>query len=136
VKQRSESAEDLATVDALEAEHEQLHAALDICDADFAGDGPLPADTVAHLNALRLVLAVHCAHEEADGERVLAEYITSDDLKPFNDFNRKGDLSMMVFPWIADGGSASDQKVYDVLPGPVRLFLRPVMQRKYKAYFT
>ena len=62
--------------------------------------------------------------------------MTKDDLKPFNDFNRKGDLSMLVFPWIADGGSATDQKVYDVLPGPVRLFLRPVMQRKYKAYFN
>ncbi|MCB0901638.1 MAG: hemerythrin domain-containing protein [Actinobacteria bacterium] len=136
VRERSTDPDALATIDALEAEHEQLHAALDTCDDDFSGSGPLPADTVADLKALRMVLAAHCAHEEADGERVLADYVAKDDLKPFNDFNRRGDLSMLVFPWIADGGSAADQKVYDVLPGPVRLFLRPVMQRKYKAYFN
>jgi hypothetical protein len=135
VRQRSTDPVELATVDALEAEHEQLHAALDTCDADFRGEGPLPEGTVADIGALRMVLAAHCAHEEADGEKVLAKYVTKDDLKPFNAHNRKGDLSMMVFPWIADGGSARDQKVYDVLPGPVRLFLKPVMQRKYKSYF-
>ncbi len=136
VRERSTDPDALATIGALEAEHEQLHAALDTCDDDFSGSGPLPTDTVSDLKALRMILAAHCAHEEADGERVLADYVTKDDLKPFNDFNRKGDLSMLVFPWIADGGSAADQKVYNVLPGPVRLFLRPVMQRKYKAYFT
>jgi hypothetical protein len=135
VRQRSTDPVELATVDALEAEHEQLHAALDTCDADFRGEGPLPEGTVADIEALRMVLAAHCAHEEADGEKVLAKYVTKDDLKPFNAHNRKGDLSMMVFPWIADGGSARDQKVYDVLPGPVRIFLKPVMQRKYKSYF-
>lgn len=135
VRQRSTNPDELATMDVLEAEHGQLHAALDTCDDDFRGDGALPAATVADLKALRMVLAAHCAHEEAEGERILTRYLTKDDLKPFNDFNREGDLSMMVFPWIADGGSAADHKVYDVLPGPVRLFLKPVMQRKYRAYF-
>lgn len=135
VRQRSTDADELATIAALEAEHEQLHTALDTCDADFDGEGALPDTTVSDLKALRMVLAAHCAHEEADGERILAEYVTKDDMKPFNDHNRKGDLSMMVFPWIADGGSTADQKVYDVLPAPVRLFLKPVMQRKYRSYF-
>ena len=66
VRERSTDPDALATIDALEAEHEQLHAALDTCDDDFSGSGPLPADTVADLKALRMVLAAHCAHEEAD----------------------------------------------------------------------
>ena len=131
VVQRSTDEQETATIAALEAEHEQLQAALAACDDDFAGSGPLPEGTVADLTALRMVLAAHCAHEEADGEPLLAKYISKADMKEFNDFNRQGDLSMLVFPWIADGGSAADQKVYDVLPGPVRLFLKPEIGRAH-----
>jgi hypothetical protein len=135
VRARSSDTSEITTIDALEAEHEQLHAALDACDADFRGDGAFPDSTDSDINALRLVLAAHCAHEEAEGEPLLAKYLTDEDLKPFNAANRKGEHAMLIFPWVADGGSAADQSVYDVLPGPVRLFLKPVMQRKYKAYF-
>ena len=69
------------------------------------------------------------------GERILARYITEDDLKEFNQANRKAKHAMLVFPWIADGGSPADQQVYNVLPGPVRLFMKPIMKRKYRAYF-
>ena len=134
-RERSRDPEELATLDALAAEHEQMHAALDACDADFRGDATLPASTVADLRALRLVVAAHCAHEEADGERILARYITEDDLKEFNQANRKAKHAMLVFPWIADGGSPADQQVYNVLSGPVRLFMKPIMKRKYRAYF-
>jgi hypothetical protein len=135
IRRRSTDPGELATLDALEAEHEQMHAALDACDADFAGNGPLPDSTGSDLKGLKFVLAAHCAHEEADGERILAEHITADDLKAFNAANRKSEHAMLVFPWIADGGSAADQKVFDVLPAPVRLFMKPVMTRKYRAYF-
>lgn len=135
IRQRSSDAAEIATVDALEAEHERLHAALDICDGDFRAADHLPDSTVPDLADLRLVLAAHGAHEEADGERILAKYVTDEDMKPFNAANRKAPNAMLVFPWIADGGSAADQRVYEVLPGPVRLFLKPVMKRKYKAYF-
>lgn len=135
IRRRSTDPAELATLDALAAEHEQMHAALDTCDDDFRGGGSLPAGTVEDLKALRLVVAAHCAHEEADGERILGKYVTAEDMKPFNDRNRKSKHSMVVFPWIADGGSPADKKVYDVLPAPLRLFLKPLMVRKYKAYF-
>ena len=61
--------------------------------------------------------------------------ITEDDLKEFNQANRKAKHAMLVFPWIADGGSPADQQVYNVLSGPVRLFMKPIMKRKYRAYF-
>ncbi|MCB9414121.1 MAG: hypothetical protein H6526_02445 [Actinobacteria bacterium] len=79
----------------------------------------MPEGTVADFDSPAHGPGHHCAHEEADGEP-LAKYISKADMKEFNDFNRQGDLSMLVFLWIADGGSAADQKVYDVLPGPVR----------------
>lgn len=135
IRQRSSDAAEIATLDALAAEHEQLHAALDACDGDFQGSGQLPDSTVPDLRDLRLVLAAHGAHEEADGEPILVKYVTDEDMKPFNEANRKAPNSMLVFPWIADGGSPADQRVYQVLPGPVRLFLKPLMKRKYQAYF-
>lgn len=136
IRERSTDSGELAMVDAMEAEHEQLHGALDVCDRDFTGDGDLPDTTSEHIQALRLVLAAHSAHEEADAERVLYKYVTAEDLKPFNEANRKSPHAMLVFPWIADGGSAQDQAVFKVLPGPVRLFLKPLMNRKYRAYFS
>lgn len=126
--------EQVRTIDAMEAEHEQLHKALDLCDEDFAGE--LRESTATDLAGLRLLMAAHFAHEEATGEPILEQYLTAEDLKVFNEANKKSPHAMMVFPWIADGGTDEDQKVYDVLPGPVRLFLKPVMQRKYAGYFN
>jgi hypothetical protein len=136
IEQRSTEPAELATVDAMRAEHEQLHAALDTVDGCFRDGVALPESTIADLDALRLVLAAHSAHEEAKAEPLLAKYVTEEDLKPFNAANKKGQHAMLVFPWIADGGDSADQRVYDVLPGPVRLVLRPVMRRRYRAYFS
>jgi hypothetical protein len=132
---RTTDERELSTLAAMTGEHEQLHSALDQCDQDFSGDGPLPADTGAHLGVLRLLVAAHFAHEEADAEPLLEKYLSSDDLKPFHEASRKVPNATLVFPWIADGGSAQDQAVYEVLPGPVRFFVKPIMVRKYKAYF-
>lgn len=132
---RTTDEKELRTLTAMVGEHEQLHAALDQCDQDFGGSGALPADTIAHLGTLRLLVAAHFAHEEADAEAILEKYLTKEDLKPFHEASRKVPNSILVFPWIADGGSPADQQVFDVLPGPVRLFVKPLMNRKYKSYF-
>ena len=131
---RTTDEKELATLAAMTGEHEQLVAALKKCEADFVGQSP--ESTVADLQELRLQAAAHFAHEEAEAEPMLDKYLTKGDLKPFHAANRKAPNSMLVFPWVADGGTAADQKIYDVLPAPVRLFLKPVMQRKYKAYFA
>lgn len=135
VTQRSTDVEELATVDAMTAEHQQLHQSLTACDQDFAGSGPLPTTTTADLKGLRLVLAAHCAHEEVEGEPLLERYVTSEDMAPFHEANRKGKNAMLVMPWIADGGTATDQKVYDVIPPLVRFFVKRIMTAKYRAYF-
>ncbi len=135
IAQRSTDLKELATVEALTAEHVQMHAALDACDADFRSTDDLPDSTRDDLRGLQLVLAAHCAHEEAQGEPLLTCYLTEADMKAFNAANRNAKHAMLVFPWIADGGNAQDQRVYDVLPGPVRVFMKPRMVRKYRAYF-
>lgn len=135
ITQRSTDPKELATVKALTAEHEQMHAALDACDADFGGTQGLPASTRADLRSLQLILAAHCAHEEAEGEPLLTRYVTQADMKPFHAANRNAKHSMLVFPWIADGGTPEYQRVYDVLPGPVRLVMKPLMNRRYKAFW-
>ena len=135
VETRTKDEKELATLSAMTGEHEQLHAALDQCDQDFAGSGDLPDDCLAHLGMLRLLAAAHFAHEEADAEGLLVKYLSKEDLEAFHEASRKVPNSMLVFPWIADGGSPEDQHVFDVLPGPVRLFVKPMMNRKYKAYF-
>lgn len=134
IEARTKDATEAATLSAMTGEHEQLVAALQQCDADFAGQPS--ADATVHLDQLRMLAAAHFAHEEAQADPLLDKYLSKDDLKPFHDANRKSPNAMLVFPWIADGGTAADQKVYNVLPGPVRLFLRPIMQRKYRAYFA
>ncbi len=136
VQDRTSDERELSTLRAMVGEHEQLHAALDQCDTDFAGTDALPAQTAAHLTALRLLVAAHFAHEEADAEPLLEKYLDKEDLTPFHEASRKVPNATLVFPWIADGGTAADQKVYDVLPGPVRFIAKPVMIRKYKAYFA
>ena len=133
VEARTSDAKELATLTAMTGEHEQLVGALQQCDQDFAGEPP--ADAAAHLDALRVLAAAHFAHEESAAEPLLSKYLTKQDLEPFHKASRAVPNAMLVFPWIADGGTAADQKVYDVLPGPVRLFVKPMMQRKYKAYF-
>lgn len=136
VRGRTEDPAQITTIDAMEAEHGQLHDALDRCDADFAGGGTsLPDSTHADLASLRLLVAAHFAHEEKEGEPILAAHLQPDDLKPFNEANKQSPNAMIVFPWIADGGTPADQRVYDVLPGPVRIFLKPLMQRKYRSHF-
>lgn len=136
VQQRTNDEQELRTLAAMVGEHDQLQVALAACDADFAGSGPLPADTLPHLSALQLLVAAHFAHEEADAEALLEKYLTSDDLKAFHEASRQVPNAMLVFPWIADGGSAQDQQVFSVLPRPVRLFVKPMMMRKYKAHFA
>ena len=83
-----------------------------------------------------MLLAAHCAHEEAEGEPLLAKYLTDEDLKPFNAANRKGEHGHADLPlgrrrWFGRGPVG----LRTSCRGPVRLFLKPVMQRKYKAYF-
>lgn len=139
VEQRSKDQAELVVMSAMEAEHAAMHHKLDELDAAFAkaADGEsVDLDVVAsHLNELSEIVAGHCDHEERDAVPLLEKYVRHDDLGDFQKFTRSGPDSMLVFPWVSDGATEADKKaVWGVLPGPVRLFLRPMMNRKYDKF--
>lgn len=128
---------DLATVHAMEAEHEDLAAALSRCEEDFSGppsEGVAARDAVmADLATLTDVLQRHCAHEEAGGEPLIQRYVTPEEFQLFLRQTRGGDLRMVVFPWAADGATPEDVvAIWGHLPRPVRIFLKPRMERAYR----
>lgn len=138
VAQRSTDPAELALVEEMAAEHVELHDSL--ARADEVMTGPAPADeagvaaALAALDDVKRVLGAHCEHEEADAEPLLAAYVRADDLTEFHKATRSGDTAMVALPWIADGASPADRAIiWGRIPGPVRLFLKPRMERKYRA---
>lgn len=131
-------AEELAVIDAMESEHASLERALNLVDRDFADLGPA-SDRTQFQRDLDDVLAVlkgHCVHEERDAVPIVRKYLTRDDLKEFIAFTRSGKDSMMVLPWVCDGATAAERdSTWGMLPPFVRMFVRPIANRKY-AKFT
>jgi len=129
---------DLAVVQAMEVEHEELAEALSHCQTHFAGPPPAGSQereqVLADLARLTEVLQRHCAHEESEGEPLIQRYVTPEEFKAFVRSARSGENRMIVFPWAADGAEPRDvQRVWAHLPRPVRIFLKPRMERAYLA---
>lgn len=129
--------EEVVVLDAMDAEHGALKAALDTLDEDFRSlgpdsDGPAIA---AHFDELETVLAGHCAHEERTGVPIVQKYITADDLKEFMKFTRSGKDSTMVLAWVCDGATPEQvASTWGMMPSFVRLFVKPISNRKYHAF--
>ena len=127
---------DRAVVEAMETEHAALAEAIEACQKDFSGprptDGQGRASVVEHVERLAAVLAEHTSHEESQGEALIQRYVTPAEFKAFVKSARNTEYRMVVMPWIADGATPQDAaKAWGHIPGPVRLFLRPRMERKY-----
>ncbi len=127
----------VAVLDQMEAEHVEMLEVLTSLDADF---GSLSTDTDKQsvsnrLDALATVLGQHCAHEETEGMAIVQQHITEADMKEFTKFNRSGAQSNYVLPWVCDGADPGvEASVWDMIPGPVRVVLKPMMTRKYDAF--
>jgi hemerythrin-like domain-containing protein len=119
---------------AMESEHEDLQRVLGELDAGFGSLGP-DSDTAAlgaSFQELSLVLEGHCAHEERDAVPIVQKYVTKEQLKEFMSFTREQKDSIMVLPWVCDGATREQQETtWGMLPGFVRLFVRPMATRKY-----
>lgn len=124
---------------AMESEHEDLQRVLGELDHGFGSLGP-DSDTaalVASFQELALVLDGHCAHEERDGIPIVQKYVTKAQLKEFMSFTREQKDSIMVLPWVCDGATEQQQATtWGMLPGFVRLFVKPIATRKYTAFAT
>lgn len=126
--------EQVAILDQMEAEHGEMLEVLKSLDIEFA---TLSASSDKsrlgnQLEALDTVLSQHCAHEEAVGMAIVQEYITEADMKEFMKFSRSGAQANYVLPWVCDGADATvEAGVWGMLPGPVRLMVKPMLTRKY-----
>lgn len=141
VLDRSADPDERAVVEAMAEEHGELHDAIEQAAGVMAG--PPPADrtdkerALAALSKVAEVLQVHSQHEEEAAEPLLAKYVRDTDLKEFHQATRSGDNAMVALAWVADGASPSDRRaVWGMLPAPVRLFLKPRMERKYRAVIS
>lgn len=133
VRKRADSNE-RAVLDEMEAEHEGLVVVLGALDEQFAHlDQSTDKQAVAaQLDELLRLFSAHCAHEERDGVPIVQKYISDDDFKAFIKYNRGAPNSSLVFPWMCDGADATVQSAtWGNIPAPVRLFLKPIMTRKY-----
>jgi iron-sulfur cluster repair protein YtfE (RIC family) len=131
------SPDEKAILDAMEAEHEGLVDTLTTLDEQF---GHLDQATdkqavAAQLEVLRQVLSAHGDHEERDGVPIVQKYISDEDFKAFMKFNRGAPNSSLIMPWMCDGADPAVQAAtWGNIPAPVRLFLKPIMTRKYAAF--
>jgi hemerythrin-like domain-containing protein len=124
-------------LNAMTAEHEDLQRVLGELDAGFAELGPTsdPVALASLFDELTLVLDGHCSHEERDGVPIVQKYVTKEQLKEFMSFTREQEDSILVLPWVCDGASAREQETtWGMLPGFVRVFVKPMATRKYNAF--
>lgn len=129
--------QEVVILDAMDAEHHALKASLKRLNDDFAGmdEHSDKGDIRAHLDEVLAVLDGHSAHEERDGVPVIAKYITDEDMKPFHQFNRSNPNGAMVLAWVCDGATqAQADSTWAMMPALVRLFVRPMSNRKYARF--
>ena len=106
------STEDVATLDAMEAEHADIDPLLTSCAAGFDRldaheDEDARAALAVRLVATRDHLARHLAHEENDAIAILQRVMSPEEWRRIDEEELKGDMSlsfvMTVVPWAADG---------------------------------
>lgn len=133
VRQSADS-DERAVLDEMEAEHEGLVAILGALDEQFAHlDQSTDKKAVTtQLDELLVLLSAHCAHEERDGVPIVQKYLSDDNFKAFMKYNRGAPNSSLIFPWMCDGADSTvESQTWGNIPAPVRLFLKPMMTRKY-----
>jgi hemerythrin-like domain-containing protein len=122
---------------AMEAEHVALAKSLDKVAADFSElDEESDVEQVqANLADLAQVLQGHCMHEERDGVPIVAKYIEDADLKRLMKEARSAPDSDLVLAWVCDGAPQDIvDSTWGLLPRLVRLFVRPMTERKYRSF--
>jgi hemerythrin-like domain-containing protein len=130
----------IATLEELEAEHEEIDPLLTRLDA--AMEGPVINDTelVSAIDALATSLESHLEHEEKEGLPYIAESLSEEDWKAFlKDQQQNLGLSGAAefFPWLLDDAKAEDAaRVNKILPAPLRLVMNVAWKPMYRTKRT
>lgn len=129
------SPDELAVLDAMEAEHAQLDPQLD--DIETHVEARRAAEAGAGVRQLASGLARHMRHEENAALPLVDAYLGRAGWADFVGQIRstQGISGAAVYlPWLLDGAPADITKqVLGVLPAPARLVYRAVWRRRYRA---
>jgi len=124
-------------LDAMEAEHGALASVLGAVDEEFKNLS-VKSDKdhiAARLDELGAVLSGHTQHEEREGVPIVQKYIEEDDFKAFVKFSRHSEDASLVLPWVSDGATPTEvASTWGMIPAPVRLFVKPMLTRKYTKF--
>jgi hypothetical protein len=119
------------TLDAMEAEHEQIDPLLAAVDAELAG-GDRAADVI---DALTSALTGHLAHEERDGLPLIGVALTAAQWRGVGrKIASKNGLSngSQMFAWMLDGADPEHTAAaLGQLPPPLRVLYRAVWKPRY-----
>jgi hypothetical protein len=119
------------TLNAMEAEHEQIDPLLAAVDAEFAG-GDRAADVI---DALTSALTGHLAHEERDGLPLIGVALTAAQWRGVGrKIASKNGLSngSEMFAWMLDGADREHTAAtLGQLPPPLRVLYRAVWKPRY-----
>jgi hemerythrin-like domain-containing protein len=131
------SPDEVAVLDAMEAEHAQLDPQLGRVDA-LTGAG-FASDAAAGVRELSVVLGRHMRHEENAALPLIDAYLGRAGWAEFGRRIRatqgmKG--AALYLPWLLDGAPAdSAKRILELLPPPVRVLYRALWRRRYRARF-
>jgi hypothetical protein len=124
---------DLAAVDAMTAEHQQIPPALADVDAALRGTGELTAP-VEHLST---VVLDHLAHEECEVLPLIEQHLSQAQWRAFlhKERARRSPRERPEFlTWILDDAGQQDTAaVLTEMPPPARLIYRRVLRPRYDA---
>jgi Hemerythrin HHE cation binding domain len=107
----------VALVDAMEAEHAAIDPLLAAIDEAAAGAGDDAGSLGDLVDALVITLNQHLKHEETDGLVLIDSCVTAQEWTNFSDLHRAriGDDRTLYMPWLLDG--ASQQTLTTILGG-------------------
>jgi hemerythrin-like domain-containing protein len=133
LRQKVTRPEDVAVLDAMEAEHARIDPLLDRVDASLAASDR--AGLAANAGALAESLAAHMQHEEDQALPLVEAHLGTGGWAAFRKaVGRSQGLrgGAEFFPWMLDGASADTSKrVLSMLPPPARLLYRAVWRPGY-----
>ena len=128
--------DDLAVLDAMEAEHARIDPTLAALEAAFDDRDALPDEVAERISDVLELLRSHLAHEERDAFPLIRRHITSQEWAVLNKASMKelsyGEIAQLG-PYILDGAPPDDvRRVLTEFPGPLRLVHRFWWNPRYR----
>jgi len=133
LRQKVTRPDQMAVLDAMEAEHARIDPLLALVDTSLAASGR--AGMADNATALAGTLAAHMKHEEDQALPLVEEHLGPAGWAAFR--KATGKIQGLrggaeFFPWMLDGASADTSKrVLSTLPPPARLLYRTVWSPRY-----